>query len=228
MTLETENVARPALVILDMAGTTVEDRGEVPEAFTAALEEHGLRISPSRLSDLRGGSKRAALESCVPEGPDKAERVRGIYASFHRRLVERYERDGARATPGAQETIAWLRAAGIRVALNTGFERALVERLLHELRWGPGAVDAIVCGDDVSRGRPSPDLIQRAMRETGVEHSSAVANVGDTVLDLRAGHAAGVRWNLAVLTGAHTRDRLVEAPHTAILAGVVQLRELWP
>ena len=29
------------LVIFDLAGTTVEDRGEVPAAFTGALAEHG-------------------------------------------------------------------------------------------------------------------------------------------------------------------------------------------
>jgi beta-phosphoglucomutase-like phosphatase (HAD superfamily) len=46
----------PALVIFDMAGTTVEDRGQVPAAFSAALAEAGIALSADQITRVRGAS----------------------------------------------------------------------------------------------------------------------------------------------------------------------------
>jgi phosphoglycolate phosphatase-like HAD superfamily hydrolase len=65
------------------------------------------------------------------------------------------------------------------------------------------------------------------MQLTGVAGAESVANVGDTALDLRAGHSAGVRWNIGVLTGAHERSRMAAEPHTHLLASVAELPALF-
>src|SRR5882724_2326668 len=56
----------PSLVIFDMAGTTVEDRGEVPAAFTAALAAEGIAVTPEQLTAVRGASKRQAVLNLLP------------------------------------------------------------------------------------------------------------------------------------------------------------------
>ena len=89
--------------------------------------------------------------------------------------------------------------------------------------WTPDDVDAVVCGDEVPRGRPAPDLIFVAMKLTMVEDLSRVANVGDTTIDLESGARAGVRWNIGVLSGAHSREALERAPHTKIIESVADL-----
>jgi phosphonatase-like hydrolase len=100
--------------------------------------------------------------------------------------------------------------------------------LLGALGWNDGAVDAVVCGDDVVRGRPAPDMIFRCMELTGVAHVESVANVGDTVLDLQAGRNAKVAWNVGVLTGAHERALMAAQPHTHLLSSVAELPGLFP
>jgi phosphonatase-like hydrolase len=114
------------------------------------------------------------------------------------------------------------------VALNTGFDREITGLLVSSLGWEGEAVDVVVCGDDVGRGRPAPDLIFRAMEAAGVSDARQVMNVGDTVLDLQAGHNAGVRWNVGVLSGAHGREVLEREPHTHLLDSVASLPGLWP
>ena len=69
-------------------------------------------------------------------------------------------------------------------------------------------------------------MILLAMRLTGVEDPALVANVGDTTLDLEAAANAGVGWNIGVLSGAHTREALERAPHTHIVASVVDVPDL--
>ena len=216
-----------ALVCFDMAGTTVVDDGQVPEAFTRALAQHGIAVGEADIRNVRGAAKRQAILDLLPQGPDRAEEAERVLASFREHLARLY-RGTVREIAGASSTFRWLRARGIRVALNTGFDRETANMLLQALGWSEGAVDAIVCGDDVARGRPAPDMILRCMELTGVAAAGAVANVGDTVLDLQAGDNAKVAWNIGVLSGAHPRPLMAAQPHTHLLGSVAELPGLFP
>jgi len=210
------------LVVFDMAGTTVRDDGQVPAAFTAALAEHGVTIGAEAIKSLRGASKRDAIRALLPAASAHNEQVERVYGSFRDHLARQYA-GTARAIDGAADVFAWLRGRGIRVALNTGFDRATTQLLLAALGWTAGVVDAIVCGDDVPQGRPAPYMIFRCMEATGALDVSRVTNVGDTAVDLRAAHNAGLRFNIGVLSGAHGRDILEAEPHTHLLASVADL-----
>ena len=69
-------------------------------------------------------------------------------------------------------------------------------------------------------------MIFHCMEATAVADVRSVANVGDTVLDLQAGHNAGVALNIGVLSGAHGRDQMQEQPHTHLLNSVADLPQL--
>ena len=146
-----------------------------------------------------------------------------IYAEFRANLVTTYRKDGVRCVPGADGVIRDLRSRGVKVALSTGFDRDVATLVLTALGWTRHTIDAVVCGDDVSNGRPAPDLILLAKKLTAVEDPAHVANVGDTANDLESASRAGVRWNVGVLTGAHTRGALERAPHTHIVPSVTEL-----
>ena len=211
-----------ALVVFDLAGTTVQDGGEVAAAFTGALEAEGVAVSEAALARVRGASKREAIRGFFADGAAGERRADAAYEGFRERLRAGLSR-GARPVDGAREAFDGLRAAGIRVALNTGFDREITGLVLESLGWRDGVADAVVCGDDVSAGRPAPYMIFRAMELTRTASVHQVASVGDTALDLLAGHHAGVRWNIGVLSGAHDAARLAEAPHTHLAASVAAL-----
>jgi phosphonatase-like hydrolase len=219
------------LVLFDMAGTTVEDAGQVPAAFTAALQKHGLGVSEDTLRNVRGASKRDAIAHLVAAGISDPREARArtdtIYADFCRALEERFAAE-LRPVQGAPQVFGWLRARGVRVALNTGFDRAMADLIVRTLRWTHDTVDAVICGEDVPQGRPAPFLIFRVMEATGVTSVHRVATVGDTTLDLQAGWNAGVAVNIGVLSGALPRERLEQAPHTDLLESVAALPDLWP
>lgn len=223
---------QPALVIFDMAGTTVEDRGQVPTAFAATLAANNLAITADEITRVRGVSKRQAIRSLLsPRLRDNASARQAldseadrIYAEFRKNLTDAYRNGGARAVPGADATIRHLRASGVKVALTTGFDRDIATLLLMTIGWTRHTIDAIVCGDDVTNGRPAPDMILLAMKLAGVDDPSRVANVGDTTADLESAASAGVKWNIGVLSGAHKREALERAPHTAIIDSVAVLR----
>ena len=146
-------MSEPRLVVFDMAGTTVEDDGQVSAAFTVALAAHGISVTPEQINRVRGASKRQAVLRFVPEGPTQSDDARAIYARFRQELAHRYATGGVRAIAGAADAFQDLRHRGIKVALTTGFDRDTTTLLLSSLGWLADTVDTIVCGDDVAQGR---------------------------------------------------------------------------
>jgi phosphonatase-like hydrolase len=212
----------PSLVVFDMAGTTVEDRGQVPAAFAEAMADAGIPVSPDQITRVRGASKREAIRQLLP--PYQESRADEIYLRFRDKLAARYQAEGVVSIADAAGIFRRLKDQGVKIALTTGFDRDITMLLLSSLGWTRTVVDAVVCGDDVANGRPAPDMILMAMKLTGVSDAAQVANVGDTALDLEAASRAGVKWNIGVLSGAHARETLERAPHTQIIGSIADLR----
>lgn len=214
------------LVVSDIAGTTVHDGGEVAQAFSAALADHGVDVSGEQINAVRGASKREAIATlAAPQYGADAARVNAVYASFKSHL-QRVFTNAARPVDGAPQTLAWLRGRGIKIALNTGFDRDITDILLGALGWRDVA-DAVICGDDVKVGRPAPYMIFHAMEQTEITDIRQVLNVGDTASDLQAARNAGVAVSVGVLSGAHRREQLEREPHTVLIGSIADLPQLW-
>lgn len=214
-----------ALVVFDMAGTTIEDSGQVPEAFTTVLRKHGIEITDDALRAVRGASKRDAIRHFVSQ--HHTARVDAltdeIFNDFRDYLSGLFKAGGVKPVAGAADTFKWLRGRGIKIALNTGFDRLTADLIVDAVGWKTGVADTILCGDDVAQGRPAPYLIFRSMEKTGVTSVHQVMCVGDTVLDLQAGRNAGARYIVGVLSGAHKKEQLKQEPHTHLIASVAAL-----
>lgn len=214
------------LVVSDMAGTTVKDCGEVARAFTAALADHGVEASAQQINAVRGASKREAIATLTaPKYGAEPARVEAVFASFKDHLQRVFTREAAPVT-GALDTFSWLRERGIKLVLNTGFDRDTTNMLIAALHW-QGIADSVICGDDVPQGRPAPYMIFNAMEATGVTDVRHVLNLGDTVSDLQAAYNAGVAVSVGVLSGAHRREQLAREPHTCLIDSVADLPGLW-
>ena len=213
------------LVVFDMAGTTVRATDRVPAAFREAFEQVGVALSDEEIQSVRGRSKREAISDLLtrhPSAEDERQVATSVYSNFQRILIDCYEEHGVESVDGADRTLEWLKIHDVKVALSTGFDRALADLLLRMIGWDK-SVDVLVCNEDVPRGRPAPYLIFRAMEWTGAECIHRVAAVGDTISDLQAAFNAGVRWRIGVLSGAHSETQLKSCPHSEIIESVKEL-----
>src|SRR5262249_1037757 len=144
-------------------------------------------------------------------------RVDEIHRDFVRRSTVFYASDpSVHEVPGAGEVFGRLRSEGIRVALNTGFNRAITDVILDRIGWRARIRDSIP-SDEVERGRPYTEMIRELMRRLGVSDPSRVAKVGDTPADLQEGHNAGCGLIVGVTGGTHTRAELEPFPHTHLI-----------
>jgi phosphonatase-like hydrolase len=221
------------LVVFDLAGTTVKDNKDVHRVLQLALARHAVDISIEDANAVMGIPKPVAIRSLLEKRyngtrPVTAGWIDGIHRLFVAEMIRFYEEDpGVGEKEGVSETFRALHALGIKVAVDTGFDRPITTPLLRRLGWiENGLIDASVTSDEVLRGRPYPDLALKAMSLTGVTHAPGVAKVGDTVSDLEEGNAAGCGLVIGVTTGAFTREELSQSKHSFLIEQVPQVLDL--
>jgi len=215
------------LVVFDMAGTTIHDGDAVKSCFQAALATAAITVSDEAVNAVMGLPKPEAIRRLIGLGAD-LDIASSIHADFVARMKHYYATDPAvREVPGATAAFAALRAAGIKVALNTGFSRDIVDVILDRLGWqGTAVVDATVASDEVLHGRPHPDMIRHLMSQFGITDPERVCKVGDTRTDLEEGVNAGCGLCIGVTTGSCTREQLQPYRHTHILGSVAEVPAL--
>lgn len=218
------------LVACDMAGTTIDEHGDVYVALARCVEETGAATSPEAVQEWMGADKVEAITALIEAGGGTAteDAVTAAFARFKELLGRFYDANPPVPLEGVEDAFRELRRQGVKVALTTGFSRDVAGPLLERLGWGVGdgnLLDAVVCSDEVAAGRPAPFMIHRAMELTGVQDVRSVMAAGDTVNDLAAANNAGV-LAVGVLTGKLGRDELAAHPHHHILAGVKDIPAL--
>ena len=216
------------LAALDMAGTTVADDGAVEEAFQRALDAvdltaGALRDDPGEyVRRTMGQSKIEVFAELLGGDRHRAGRANTAFEAAFDQAVDRGE---VAALPGSAECFAALRDGGVRICLTTGFSPATRDRILDALAWR-GLVDLALSPADAGRGRPWPDMILTAVLRLRIDDVTEVAVAGDTTSDLLAGSRSGASIVAGVLTGAHNRAELAEAPHTHLLDSIADLPAL--
>ncbi|MEY4667813.1 MAG: hypothetical protein RL518_512, partial [Pseudomonadota bacterium] len=154
------------------------------EAFGDAMREHGIHASEQDL-----------IQYCFHSCTDDVIRNHGIgdgtrfkeqvWTSVVQRMetVEHY--------PLIPETLDALRADGFKMAIVTNSRRVAVEPVLQ--RWNVHHhFDAIITIDDVSHGKPDPQMIHHALNRLNLSPSHTFI-IGDSRADMNAGKRAQIQ-----------------------------------
>lgn len=216
------------VAVLDMAGTTVADDGLVLRAFEAAASAAGLPAEGSEreqarryVLDTMGQSKIVVFRALF----GTEERAQRANAEFERAYAELIDNGHATPIDGAADAITDLRAAGLKVALTTGFSGTTQDKLLAALGWQHLADLALAPGGGI-RSRPYPDLVLTALMRLGADGVGNVAVLGDTSTDVDSALRAGAAIAAGALTGAHSEEELRAAGATHVVGSVVDFADL--
>jgi pyrophosphatase PpaX len=211
------------------------------------------RLVPAVLFDLDGtlidsielilNSARYAFQKLGREAPSDEEWTAGIGIPLFT-MFGRYARDAAdqraliaayreyqlehhdrlvRCYDAVVDTVSEIRARGHEIAIVTSKSEYLSLRAL-ALVGLARHVDTVVGCDATSRHKPDPEPVRLALHRLGRAPHEAVF-VGDSVHDLLAGNAAGVR-TFAALWGAFRRQDLEPGSPSAWLESISQLPPL--
>jgi len=217
------------LVVADLAGTTVDFGSSAPAGvFVSLFARHGVTVSDAEARGPMGTAKRDHI-AALAALPNVAAAWRAAHgAAFTEQDLDRLYAEFiplqldvlpayGELVPGTAEAARALRAAGIKVAVTTGYDTAMMKIVLDGAARQGFVPDATICASDVAAGRPAPWMIFRAMEACGVWPPRAVVAVGDTIADVEAAVNAGV-WAVGV-TARGNMLGLSHAEHDALEAG---------
>jgi phosphonatase-like hydrolase len=218
------------LVVFDIAGTTVQDKGDVANAFMTAFRDFGIEVPLEEVKKVMGFRKIDAiailLEKFAPALKEDDVFIDRVHSRFTDLMIAFYRDDEElRPFPNAEKIFGALKKKGVKIALNTGFTRPITDTILHRLRWDDRQkdIDRVICSDEVPQGRPYPDMIRALAEELHISSPSEVAKVGDTEVDVEEGRNAGCGLVVSVTTGAYTRAQLEGYGPDAIIDDLQEL-----
>lgn len=186
-------------VLFDVDGTLMDTNGAHADAWTEALNEHGINVSTSDVRPLigMGGDKLlpaiARVEDSSPLGKTLTKRKKEL---FNAALP------GLRPTNGARALLEALRARNIALVVATSADRAEMCAILtqgHLL----DLFSAHTTKDDAEESKPEPDIVLAAMAADA--RAEPTVMVGDTPYDIEAASRAGIEI-IALRCGGHWSD----------------------
>lgn len=182
-------MSAPQAVIFDMDGTLVDTERVSQTAWRRAALDMGLRV-PDRIFDAFVGCSMPNARAMInAEFGDEGLTDR-LFA-HQAELFFQIEDEELEMRPGALDAIRALDAADIVVALATSSAREHAMPLME--RFGMARYFAVtVCGDEIARSKPEPDIYLEASRRLGADPLRCAA-VEDSVNGARAALAAGMR-----------------------------------
>ncbi|MEX6690679.1 phosphonatase-like hydrolase [Danxiaibacter flavus] len=214
------------MVVFDMAGTTVDENNVVYKTVREAINEEGFDFSLEQVLEVGAGKEKLqAIKSVLAlVGKQDDNLANKIFENFRQKLENAYRTQDIFEQSNATRLFHTLKQQGIKVVLNTGYNRETAETLVEKIGWKIGDdIDALVTASDVGENRPKPDMILYAMKQLGVSDAKEVIKVGDSSIDVEEGKNAGCSINIGITTGAHTYEQLKAADPEYIINDLLEL-----
>jgi phosphonatase-like hydrolase len=218
------------LVVFDIAGTTLQDSGNVAKAFSAAMKEHGYDIPEAEVNPLMGYKKPLAIRMMLEKYEQNPALITEVLIhTIHDRFVElmiEYYKTGSGVVPlpGVDSVFSYLKERGVKIGLDTGFSKDIAQAIIDRLGWEKeGKVNYVVASDEVPSGRPAPFMIRKMMDEAGIADPLEVVKIGDTEVDINEGLNAGCLFSIGITTGAFTREELAKYNPSHIIDHIEEL-----
>ena len=231
------------MVMLDFAGTTIDDKTAVRDCLYEAAVAYGLETDPEEILVSIGTNKIHLYQYLIARkqgrdlkiedferinDPTTYEEALKIFERYTELMIDYYRND-IRPMPGAEETFEWLHARDIKVAIDTGFHRDVTDAVVEGTGWlKSGLVDKVVTVEDApgNRGRPAPFMLFHAMMALDIQSVHEVVKVGDTPADMLEGYNAGCAGIVGVMSGPLPIESYAAKRHTHIIPSVADLPAL--
>jgi phosphonoacetaldehyde hydrolase len=190
-------------VIFDWAGTMVDFGSLAPvAAMRAAFASEGVTLTDGQIRAAMGMAKRDHVAAILADS-NVARAWRETHSAAANdsdidRIFARLDpmlREAAAAhadlVPGAAETAALLKRAGVRVGSTTGYTRPMMAPILASAAAQGYAPEVVVCAGETPQGRPSPFMVWTALMQLDVWPTTGVVKVDDAPVGIAEGKNAG-------------------------------------
>lgn len=180
----------PAAVICDMDGLLLDSESHIRAAFLAELEERGYSMTEPEYAHIIGRTSRESQRHLVEVfGEDFP--VLEIWHKVGHGWRARCSTEGVPTKPGVEELMALLDDLDLPRGLATSTSRGAAMECLMPLGLDR-RFHAITTGDEVTHGKPAPDIYLLAAKRLGIDPRECLA-LEDSEPGAIAATSAGMR-----------------------------------
>lgn len=176
-------------IIFDMDGLMFDTERLALESYKKAGEEYGYSIDFNIISKAIGrntnDTKSIMTEEFGPEFP--FDNIRKRRLKYTRNEICN---NGVPIKKGLLELLDYSKEKGVYLAVATSTDRKHAEELLKDAKV-IDYFDVIVCGDDIKRGKPEPDIYLKASEKLSIKPSECIV-LEDSENGIKAAFAANM------------------------------------
>ena len=177
-------------VLWDLDGTLVDSAEFHWLSWRDTMAAEGVSLTYQQFLDTFGQKNDRILPGWLGSGadPDRIRRVGDAKEAEYRRLASVH---GLNPLPGASSWVRRLHAQGWQQAIASSAPGENVGVMLRALALD-GMFEAIVSAEDVTRGKPDPQVFLAAAERLGVPRDRCIV-VEDAAVGVQAARSAGMR-----------------------------------
>ena len=183
-------------VIFDMDGVIFDTEKVYLDIWIEVFEKYGYKMTKELYVNVMGTGRKNVIKTFLENFGDDLP-IEKMYEEKDNQLFYIIENQGIPLKKGVKELFSMLKEKNYKIALATSAKRDRVEKQIKD-KWLKESFDAIVCGDDVEKGKPSPDIFLKAAKEIDVEAKDCFV-VEDSPAGIKAAFSGGMK-------GIHVED----------------------
>ena len=177
-------------VIFDMDGLMIDSERVTFEGYQHIMSKMGKTITEDFYITLLGKPIKGIFQRFYDVyGNDFP--IESVITDVHQYMAERFETEGVPLKIGLVELLKYCREKGYRTIVATSSNRNRVDTILKSADIEQYFDDSI-CGDEVTKGKPDPEVFLKSCMKLGVNTDEAVV-LEDSEAGIQASYAAGIK-----------------------------------
>lgn len=177
-------------IIFDMDGLMIDSERVTFECYQERLKDMNLTMDEEFYKTLLGKPIKGIYQRFYDVyGNDFP--IENVIQDVHQLMAERFETEGVPAKKGLVELLHYLNDNNYKTIVATSSNRDRVDKILAQAKITEFFDDSI-CGDEVTKGKPNPEVFLKSCQKLGVNVDEAIV-LEDSEAGIQASYDANIK-----------------------------------
>ena len=177
-------------IIFDMDGLMIDSERVTFECYQERLKDMNLTMDEEFYKTLLGKPIKGIYQRFYDVyGNDFP--IQNVIQDVHQLMAERFETEGVPVKKGLVELLHYLKDNNYKTMVATSSNRDRVDKILAQAKITEFFDDSI-CGDEVTKGKPNPEVFLKSCQKLGVNVDEAIV-LEDSEAGIQASYDANIK-----------------------------------
>lgn len=177
-------------IIFDMDGLMIDSERVTFECYQERLKDMNLTMDEEFYKTLLGKPIKGIYQRFYDVyGNDFP--IQNVIQDVHQLMAERFETEGVPVKKGLVELLHYLKDNNYKTIVATSSNRDRVDKILSQAKITEFFDDSI-CGDEVTKGKPNPEVFLKSCQKLGVNVDEAIV-LEDSEAGIQASYDANIK-----------------------------------